>query len=449
MLRKITCAGILSIAPLLFGQAAAEDVFGPPPPPPPPTLPVLYCAEPIFDWGELIEGDSAEHTYEIENKGGAPLLIENVKTTCGCTSSKFDKEIAPGAKGVVVLQLRTRGYGGSNVKKTATIVCNDPVNKQFGLTIGGAVKSVLKFDPERPALEGLRGQTLTTKVKLLCNIASDIKIISVKGQPASRVTTELVETKPGREWELALSLDTKDKPATVSAYDRLTIMVQIGDKTVETGVSLRIKLVDTITALPTYITFRAYELQAFTKNPATLKPSRTVVLKSWQNKPFKVTSLELKARRFSATPNDKGQEIPAPVAATLEGDSATGECKVKIDAIKFEDEESMGRPVRSELTIKTDDPGTPEILIPVTVYFPSKDQPVVGAPSGSAPKAAPAPFTLKPPPAGMQPPVAAPAPSAPPTTGVAKAPAYDTHPSPRQVPSPNSAPNPVPAPAAK
>ncbi len=396
MLRGMTVAGILCIASLLFGQAAGDDVYGPPPPPPPPAMPVLYSPAPTYDWGELLEGDVAEHTYEIYNKGGAPLLIENVKTTCGCTSSKFDKEIAPGGKGVVVLQMRTKGYAGSNPKKTATIVSNDPVNKQFTLTIGGAVRAAVKFDPERPALEGLRGQVLTTKVKIISNVPDKIKILSVKGQPASRITTTLVETKPGEEFELTLTLDAREKAAAVSSYDRLTIMVQIGDKTIETGLSIRIKLVDTITALPTYITFRAYELEAFLKNPATIKPSRTVVLKSWENKPFKVTQLELKARRYSAVPNDKGREIEPPVNATLEGDSATGECKVKIDAVKFQDDESMGRPVRSELTITTDDPGTPTIVIPITVYFSTKNPTTTPGVAGPVKKPA-APFELRPP----------------------------------------------------
>ncbi len=388
---KIACAGFMCAASLLLAQAAAVDEYGPPLPPPAAPLPVLVCQEPNFQWGEVLEGDMVEHAFEILNQGGAPLLISEVKTTCGCTSSKFDKEIAPGGKGVVVIQLRTRGYTGS-VKKTAQIVSNDPAKKQFTVSLSGAIRPVVKFDPDKPALEGLRGEQLSTTIKILSNVPDEIKIVSVKGLPTSRVTHELVETKPGAEFGLKLSLNGSEKPAAVSAYDRLTVMVKCGDKTIETALPLRIKLVDTITAMPTYITFRAYELESYGKNPASIKPARDVILKSWRNKPFNVTALQVKARRFTATPAAQSQEIEPPIAAALAGDCATGECKVRVEAIAFQDEESLGRPVRCELTISTDDPATPQIVIPVTVYFPMKNQPATVLPAAGpyAPRVPPA-----------------------------------------------------------
>jgi hypothetical protein len=253
MLPKIVCAGFICAASVLLAQAAALDEYGPPPPPPAPPIPKLVCQQADFNWGEVLEGDVLEHAFEILNQGGAPLLISEVKTTCGCTSSKFDREIAPGSAGVVVIQLRTRGYTGS-VKKTAQIISNDPAAKQYTVSLNGAIRSVVRFDPDKPALEGLRGEPLATTVKIVRNVADDIKIVSVKGMPASRVTHELVETKPGEEFELKLSLDGSEKTVATSSYDRLTVLVKCGEKTIETGLSLRIKLADTITAMPTYIT---------------------------------------------------------------------------------------------------------------------------------------------------------------------------------------------------
>ncbi len=376
MLPKNLCAALMCAASLCFVQADSFDEYGPPPPPPAPATPKLVCPQADFNWGAVLEGDVVEHAFEIRNEGGVPLFISDVKTTCGCTSSRFDRQIAPGSSGVVVIQLRTRGYSGS-IKKTAQIVSNDQTVKMYTVSLSGAINPVVRFEPDRPALEGLRGETLATTVKIIRNVPEDIKIVSVKGMPASRIVHELVETKPGEEYELKLALPGGEKGVTATSYDRLTVLVQCGERNVETGLSLRIKLTETISAMPTYITFRAYELEAYQRNPASIKPMHEVILKSWQNKPFNVTALKLTARRFTATPAAQSQEIEPPIAATLEGNCAAGECKIRVEPIKFQDEESMGRPVRCELTITTDDPATSQIMIPVTVYFPMKSQPAV------------------------------------------------------------------------
>ena len=50
-----------------------------------------------FDFGEIPAGTPVDARFLLENKGDTPLLISNVKTSCGCTASNYSKEpIAPG-----------------------------------------------------------------------------------------------------------------------------------------------------------------------------------------------------------------------------------------------------------------------------------------------------------------------------------------------------------------
>ena len=47
-------------------------------------VPQLTINSPVFDFGEVNEGEKLEHTFLIKNTGKANLVISSAKTTCGC-----------------------------------------------------------------------------------------------------------------------------------------------------------------------------------------------------------------------------------------------------------------------------------------------------------------------------------------------------------------------------
>jgi hypothetical protein len=48
--------------------------------------PQITFSESLHDFGDIERGARLSHTFEFENAGSAPLKIENVKTSCGCTA---------------------------------------------------------------------------------------------------------------------------------------------------------------------------------------------------------------------------------------------------------------------------------------------------------------------------------------------------------------------------
>lgn len=56
-----------------------------------------------YDFGKIKEADGkVEHKFMFTNTGSAPLIINNVKASCGCTSPTWtEKPIMPGQKGFV------------------------------------------------------------------------------------------------------------------------------------------------------------------------------------------------------------------------------------------------------------------------------------------------------------------------------------------------------------
>ena len=86
-------------------------------------------------FGSVKAGTPLAYSFEIKNEGKVDLEIKNVSPSCGCTTSKYDKVIAPGKIGTVTLAVeKTEGYKGE-ITKTASVTTNDPEHQTFTLTL--------------------------------------------------------------------------------------------------------------------------------------------------------------------------------------------------------------------------------------------------------------------------------------------------------------------------
>jgi hypothetical protein len=92
-----------------------------------------------FDYGRIPQGAPGECTFEFTNISDIPLVINNVKTSCGCTSPKWTKDpIPPDQKGVIRIRYNTNIRG--TFKKTITVFSNAS-NSPVNLFITGEVYS--------------------------------------------------------------------------------------------------------------------------------------------------------------------------------------------------------------------------------------------------------------------------------------------------------------------
>ncbi len=81
--------------------------------------------EEIFDFGTIKENDGpVEHKFVFTNSGDAPLIIQGVRASCGCTTPAWTKEpVPPGEKGFVLAKFNPKNRPGS-FKKSLTITSN-------------------------------------------------------------------------------------------------------------------------------------------------------------------------------------------------------------------------------------------------------------------------------------------------------------------------------------
>jgi cellulase/cellobiase CelA1 len=99
------------------------------------TAPKLALDSYEHSFGTIKAGTPLKHTFKVKNVGNADLEISNVSPSCGCTTTNYDKKIAPGQTGNITLEIdKTDSYSGE-VVKTADVTTNDPGKSSFTLTL--------------------------------------------------------------------------------------------------------------------------------------------------------------------------------------------------------------------------------------------------------------------------------------------------------------------------
>ena len=95
-----------------------------------------------YDFGTLVQGESATHIFEFTNSGDEPLIIDNCKGSCGCTVPKCPKEpIQPGEKGQIEVKFNSKSKKNQQSKRVTINANTDPA--QTFLTI----KAFVELEP--------------------------------------------------------------------------------------------------------------------------------------------------------------------------------------------------------------------------------------------------------------------------------------------------------------
>lgn len=87
--------------------------------------PIFDFEDETFDFGKIKEENgSVQHKFVFTNTGAAPLVIQGVKASCGCTTPAWTKDPIPsGEKGFVTAKYNPKNRPGS-FRKSLTITSN-------------------------------------------------------------------------------------------------------------------------------------------------------------------------------------------------------------------------------------------------------------------------------------------------------------------------------------
>ncbi|MEQ6166564.1 MULTISPECIES: DUF1573 domain-containing protein [unclassified Ekhidna] len=127
-------ASLLLVGFAFFATAQEEE---------PMTGPKISFTEKSHDFGEITQGEKVEHIFEFENVGNEPLILSDVRTTCGCTAPEWPREpVAPGKTAKIKVVFNSAGKMGMQ-NKVITVMSN-AVNNPERVKI---VTNVMPPDP--------------------------------------------------------------------------------------------------------------------------------------------------------------------------------------------------------------------------------------------------------------------------------------------------------------
>lgn len=87
-------------------------------------LPAMEWEATEHDFGTINEGEEVRKVYTFKNTGEAPLIIENVRPSCGCTAPNWTKTPVPvGGTGTVEVLFNSKGKPNAQ-NKTVTVIAN-------------------------------------------------------------------------------------------------------------------------------------------------------------------------------------------------------------------------------------------------------------------------------------------------------------------------------------
>jgi hypothetical protein len=108
---------------------------------------MIEVDNPIYEFGEVLEGVFVIHAFVLTNMGDEPLTITRVTTSCGCTTTNLAKTtLARGESVELGAILDTVGYGGRTITKLITVESNDPKDAKPTLQLKGVVERAQSYN---------------------------------------------------------------------------------------------------------------------------------------------------------------------------------------------------------------------------------------------------------------------------------------------------------------
>lgn len=107
----------------------------------------------VHNFGELIQGDPAEYAFKFTNTGKQPLILSDVRSSCGCTVPTWPRNpILPGASEVITVKYNSNIVGQINKQVTITSnAANSPTVIRITGNISKMPSEVLPFQQQTSA----------------------------------------------------------------------------------------------------------------------------------------------------------------------------------------------------------------------------------------------------------------------------------------------------------
>ena len=168
-------------------------------------FPKIFFEEPDFDFKKIYRGEKVDHIYKFENKGEGVLEVSKVKSSCGCTAVILTyKTVPPGKTGEIKATFNSGSYNGK-VKKSITVISNDPDSPEYKLTISGEIVEDISITPRNVNFGSIYlGKRANETVTIKSEAGTGFKIKEIK--PSKPIVDVSLKEEKNEEYVINISL---------------------------------------------------------------------------------------------------------------------------------------------------------------------------------------------------------------------------------------------------
>ena len=182
--------------------------------------PNLQVLEPNYNFGEVFQGDRVFHVYQITNQGDEPLLIDRLRSSCGCTAVLISsKKLPPGGTGELQANFDSSRFRGE-VVKTIYLYSNDPNQPVTQLQLQGKVLELVTIEPSQVNFGQVKVKQPVSATVTLRNQGHKPLVLGTPRATAAELRFKMPKTSLASGDELTLDLQLTPKPgqARFSGY---------------------------------------------------------------------------------------------------------------------------------------------------------------------------------------------------------------------------------------
>ncbi len=202
--------------------------------------PSASFVEDSHDFGLIKEVDGpASYKFSFTNTGGAPLVLNNVAASCGCTTPDWSKEpVLPGAKGFINVTYNPQGRPGK-FEKTIKVTSNGEPESQVLMIKGEVIPKPPTIEESYPYnMNGLRlklNRIEFSNVTINKKVSQEVKVFNSSDQPMKVAFAEVPayihlkispeEIKPKTEAVIDATFDAALKNDWGMVNDRFAVII--------------------------------------------------------------------------------------------------------------------------------------------------------------------------------------------------------------------------------
>ncbi len=186
--------------------------------------PAIMSPAPVFDFGEMDSDQKVANEFLIKNVGDEPLVISDVKTSCGCTVAKLEKNtLNPGEETKISASLNLKGKQGPQSKKI-TVMSNDGQQPNYYLEFTGVATPTIMIVPKLLTFGQIKDNELHTQSLTIKSMKADhaFSIEQIVVPENSPFTADYEVIEAGKEYRITATTISNLADGTING--RFSVM---------------------------------------------------------------------------------------------------------------------------------------------------------------------------------------------------------------------------------